>query len=136
MACLAQELFVYPYYGQLPFFILLFVGSVSSPLVPSSPCVVLLLYVIVCRCLSSLFIACIARHPLPRCSYCLLRAAELARLSGSSAPTTPADFERLVLASPSSSFVWIKYMALHISLGDVDAARKVAQRALDMINYR
>lgn len=64
------------------------------------------------------------------------RAAELARLSGSAAPSTPADYERLALASPSSSFVWIKYMAFHISLGDIDAARKVAQRALDTINYR
>ncbi len=64
------------------------------------------------------------------------RAAELARLSGSAAPSTPADYERLALASPSSSFVWIKYMAFHISLGDIDAARKVAQRALETINYR
>ncbi|GLI68751.1 hypothetical protein VaNZ11_013243 [Volvox africanus] len=65
-----------------------------------------------------------------------IRAAELARLSGPAAPTTPADFERLVLASPNSSFVWIKYMAMHLNLGDVDSARKVAQRALDTINYR
>lgn len=64
------------------------------------------------------------------------REAELARLSGTAAPQTPADFERLVLASPNSSFVWIKYMAHHIGLGDMDAARKVAQRALDSINYR
>ncbi|KAG2446158.1 hypothetical protein HXX76_000753 [Chlamydomonas incerta] len=65
-----------------------------------------------------------------------IREAELARLSGNAAPQTPADFERLVLASPNSSFVWIKYMAHHIGLGDMDAARKVAQRALDSINYR
>ncbi|EFJ44854.1 rRNA processing protein Rrp5/programmed cell death protein 11 [Volvox carteri f. nagariensis] len=65
-----------------------------------------------------------------------IRAAELARLSGSAAATGPADFERLVLSSPNSSFVWIKYMALHLGKGDVDAARKVAQRALDTINYR
>jgi hypothetical protein len=64
------------------------------------------------------------------------REAELARLSGSAAPQTPADFERLVLASPNSSFVWIKYMAHHIQLGDMDSARKVAQRAIDSINYR
>ncbi|KAG2498018.1 hypothetical protein HYH03_004276 [Edaphochlamys debaryana] len=65
-----------------------------------------------------------------------IREAELARLSGTAAPTTPADYERLVLASPNSSFVWIKYMALQISLGDVAAARKVADRALHTINYR
>ncbi|KXZ56455.1 hypothetical protein GPECTOR_1g407 [Gonium pectorale] len=65
-----------------------------------------------------------------------IREAELARLSGSSAPTSVADYERLLLASPNSSFVWIKLMAMHISLGDVEAARKTAQRALSTIYYR
>ncbi len=39
-------------------------------------------------------------------------------------------------SSPSSSFVWIKYMAFHISLGDMDKARAVAERAIQTINYR
>lgn len=54
--------------------------------------------------------------------------AEAARLQGDSAPETVEDFERLVLASPNSSFVWIKYMAFMLSLTEVDKARAVAER--------
>lgn len=58
------------------------------------------------------------------------------RLQGPQAPTTAADYERLVLSSPNSSFLWIKYMAWLIQLGDVDKARALAERALKTINYR
>jgi rRNA biogenesis protein RRP5 len=54
--------------------------------------------------------------------------AEAARLQGDSAPETVEDFERLVLSSPNSSFVWIKYMAFMLSLTEVDKARAVAER--------
>eukprot|EP00195_Chlamydomonas_chlamydogama_P014936 CAMPEP_0202909786 /NCGR_PEP_ID=MMETSP1392-20130828/50287_1 /ASSEMBLY_ACC=CAM_ASM_000868 /TAXON_ID=225041 /ORGANISM="Chlamydomonas chlamydogama, Strain SAG 11-48b" /LENGTH=243 /DNA_ID=CAMNT_0049599651 /DNA_START=1 /DNA_END=728 /DNA_ORIENTATION=- len=65
-----------------------------------------------------------------------IRAAEMARLSGDSAPQSAADFERLLVSSPNSSFVWIKFMAWHISQGDTDKAREVAERALATIFYR
>jgi rRNA biogenesis protein RRP5 len=65
-----------------------------------------------------------------------IREAELARLSGDAAPKTAAEFERLVLASPDSSFVWIKYMAFLTTLGDVEKARAVAERALAAIHFR
>ncbi len=52
-----------------------------------------------------------------------IRQAELARLAGDAAPSTAAEFERLVVGSPNSSFVWIKYMAFLISLGETDKAR-------------
>lgn len=52
------------------------------------------------------------------------------------APTCLADFERLVLASPNSSFAWIRYMSFLISLGDLEKAAAVAKRALASISYR
>lgn len=65
-----------------------------------------------------------------------IRDAERRRLQGASEPTSAAEFEQLALASPNSSFVWIRYMAFLISLGDMDAARAVAERALQTIQYR
>ncbi|GAX80532.1 hypothetical protein CEUSTIGMA_g7970.t1 [Chlamydomonas eustigma] len=65
-----------------------------------------------------------------------IREAEAARLHGDAAPKTAQDFEKLVASSPNSSYVWIKYMAYQISIGDIDNARKVAERALQSINYR
>ena len=35
-------------------------------------------------------------------------------------PETVADYERLVLTSPNSSFVWIKYIAYQIFLTEID----------------
>mmetsp|Transcript_5676 Transcript_5676/g.16874 ORF Transcript_5676/g.16874 Transcript_5676/m.16874 type:complete len:1804 (+) Transcript_5676:72-5483(+) len=51
-------------------------------------------------------------------------------------PETSEDFERLLMGMPNSSFVWIKYMALCLSLSQVEKARDVAERALKTINYR
>ncbi|KAL6748176.1 hypothetical protein V8C86DRAFT_1798631 [Haematococcus lacustris] len=69
------------------------------------------------------------------------------RLQGEGAPQSVAEFERAVLASPNSSYTWIRqaqgcsrqmagYMAWQLGLGDADKARAIAQRALDTINYR
>jgi rRNA biogenesis protein RRP5 len=65
-----------------------------------------------------------------------VRAAEAARLSGAAAPTTAADYERLLLSHPNSSYTWIKYMAFCMSLGELEKARSIAQRALEAINIR
>ena len=51
-------------------------------------------------------------------------------------PETAGDYERLVTSHPNSSELWIRYMAFFLSLADVDAARKVAERALDRIEFR
>jgi len=59
-----------------------------------------------------------------------LAARERALASGASAPQCAADFERALLASPSSSYLWISYMAHLASLGEPAAARAVAERAL------
>lgn len=79
----------------------------------------------------------VARRGLDAAGGCsLLTAARPLPPQGDAAPANAQEFEALLLSSPNSSFVWIKYMAFLISLGDVDRARAVAQRALDTINYR
>ncbi|KAK9326007.1 hypothetical protein V1517DRAFT_312424 [Lipomyces orientalis] len=51
-------------------------------------------------------------------------------------PESISDFERMLLGSPNSSALWIRYMAFQIQLGEVERAREVAKRALKTINYR
>lgn len=64
-----------------------------------------------------------------------IRAAE-ERLMLNDAPRTADEFEKLVRGSPNSSFLWIKYMALMLSLADIEKARSIAERALRTINIR
>ncbi len=51
-------------------------------------------------------------------------------------PETAADFERVLASDPNSSENWIKFMAYHLSLADIESARTVASRALDKIEFR
>lgn len=51
-------------------------------------------------------------------------------------PETVADFERLIATDPNSSENWIKFMAYHLSLADIESARSVAKRAFDRIEFR
>jgi len=71
-------------------------------------------------------------------------------------PKTADDYEKLLLASPNSSFLWIKYMAfqvcadvikmrihlilvpdwLQLSIAEIEKAREIAERALKRINFR
>jgi hypothetical protein len=51
-----------------------------------------------------------------------LRAKELALLDEYQTPETAADFERLLVASPNSSYLWLKYMAFQLSLADIDVS--------------
>ena len=51
-------------------------------------------------------------------------------------PENTGDFERLLASSPNSSEIWIRYMAFHLSLADVQAAREVAARAFSRIEFR
>jgi rRNA biogenesis protein RRP5 len=55
---------------------------------------------------------------------------------GETRPESSDDFERLLMAEPNSSFLWIQFMTFHLESADVDAARAVAKRALAKINYR
>lgn len=52
------------------------------------------------------------------------------------APESAADFERMLVASPNNSFLWIHYMAFMLGLSEISKARAVARRALSTINFR
>ncbi|KAJ3219197.1 hypothetical protein HDU67_002193 [Dinochytrium kinnereticum] len=53
-----------------------------------------------------------------------------------SAPDSADAFERLLLGSPNSSFLWIKFMAYFVQISDIPKARDVAERALKGISFR
>ncbi|PWN27160.1 hypothetical protein BDZ90DRAFT_232714 [Jaminaea rosea] len=52
------------------------------------------------------------------------------------APESATDFERMLLSSPNSSYLWIQFMSFHLQLSEVAKARAVGRRALKVINYR
>ncbi|GAA5868775.1 hypothetical protein JCM3774_003888 [Rhodotorula dairenensis] len=52
------------------------------------------------------------------------------------APTSVADFERMLLGSPNSSYLWIQYIAFFVGLSQLDKAREIARRAIRTINFR
>ncbi|KAF8973590.1 hypothetical protein BDZ97DRAFT_1751613 [Flammula alnicola] len=51
-------------------------------------------------------------------------------------PESNADFERLLLGSPNSSYLWIQYMSFQLPLSEIDKAREIARRAIKTINFR
>jgi rRNA biogenesis protein RRP5 len=51
-------------------------------------------------------------------------------------PQSSDDFERLLLGSPNSSYLWIRYSSFYIQLADTERAREVLRRALTTINLR
>ncbi|XP_054459743.1 protein RRP5 homolog [Anoplopoma fimbria] len=51
-------------------------------------------------------------------------------------PQDATAFERLLLASPSSSLLWLQYMAHHLQATQIEQARAVAERALKTISFR
>ncbi|KAF0686374.1 Aste57867_21818 [Aphanomyces stellatus] len=61
---------------------------------------------------------------------------ERALAAGDSVPESADDFERLLAVSPQNSFLWIQYMAFHVSQTDIAAARDVATRATTKISFR
>ena len=61
-----------------------------------------------------------------------IRAIEK-RMQEQQAPATEQEFERLLLRSRNSSYVWMKYMAYLLSRGEEDKARAIADRALNEI---
>ena len=62
--------------------------------------------------------------------------AEQSLLDPNRQPDSSADFDRLLLANPNSSYLWIQYMAYQLHLADVEGARGVGRRALEGINFR
>ena len=51
-------------------------------------------------------------------------------------PESATDFERALLASPNSSFLWIQYMSFQLQLHEVEKARKIGRQAFEKINFR
>ncbi|RKP16522.1 protein prenylyltransferase [Rozella allomycis CSF55] len=58
------------------------------------------------------------------------------RLLQENDPETLDDFERLVASNPNDSFTWVRYMAFHLKLSEIDKARNVAEKALKSISFR
>ncbi|ORY31169.1 TPR-like protein [Rhizoclosmatium globosum] len=52
------------------------------------------------------------------------------------APDSAEAFERILMGSPNSSFLWIKFMAFHLQMAEIQKAREVGERALKTINFR
>lgn len=65
-----------------------------------------------------------------------IRKIEDELADASANPHTPDQFDRLTLAQPNSSLLWIRYMAFHMESAEVEKARAVARRALKAINFR
>ncbi|KAF0292278.1 Protein RRP5 [Amphibalanus amphitrite] len=54
----------------------------------------------------------------------------------SRAPETADDHERLVVAHPDDSSLWIRFMSYFLQATEIEKARGVARRALKTINFR
>ncbi|KAJ3122551.1 rRNA biogenesis protein rrp5 [Physocladia obscura] len=52
------------------------------------------------------------------------------------APDSADSFERILMGSPNSSFLWIKFMAFHLQMAEIGKAREVGERALKVISFR
>ena len=51
-------------------------------------------------------------------------------------PTSIDDYEKLLLKTPNSSFVWINYIAFLMEQKGVEEARSLAERALKALNFK
>eukprot|EP00941_MAST-03F_sp_MAST-3F-sp1_P001957 g1957.t1 len=65
-----------------------------------------------------------------------IQARELERLNGDTLPTSVDDFEKLILANPDSSYIYVQYIAWELARTEIERARAVAERALKKINFR
>lgn len=57
-------------------------------------------------------------------------------LASNELPNSVDQFDRLVMASPNNSLVWLKYMTYHLQATEIEKARSIARRALKTINFR
>lgn len=65
-----------------------------------------------------------------------LHELESARLEKERLPQTALDYEELLQQSPNSSAIWIQFISFHLENAEVDRARSVAQRALQLIDVQ
>ena len=61
---------------------------------------------------------------------------DLTAIMNEKPPESSNDFERLLLGSPNSSYLWIQYMSFQLQLSEIEKAREIGRRALKMINFR
>eukprot|EP00002_Diphylleia_rotans_P029609 TRINITY_DN6038_c0_g1_i1.p1 TRINITY_DN6038_c0_g1~~TRINITY_DN6038_c0_g1_i1.p1 ORF type:complete len:1954 (+),score=468.69 TRINITY_DN6038_c0_g1_i1:60-5921(+) len=65
-----------------------------------------------------------------------IKRMEEALLDDERPPQSAADFERLILSNPNSSFIWVQYMAFQVSITEIEKAREVAERAMKTISFK
>ncbi|XP_045137671.1 protein RRP5 homolog [Portunus trituberculatus] len=63
-----------------------------------------------------------------------LHQLELSRLEESQTPQSALEFEAFLQKSPNSSAVWIQFISFHLESAEVDKAKAVAHRALQVIS--
>merc|ERR1740121_3464520 len=63
------------------------------------------------------------------------REAEVAAGAKATDPQSVEDFERLLLTQGDTSIIWIRYMAFHLKMSDLEKARQVAERAVKHVGY-
>jgi tetratricopeptide (TPR) repeat protein len=51
-------------------------------------------------------------------------------------PESSAEFERALLASPNSSYLWIQFMSFQLALSEIEKAKDIGRRALTTIAFR
>eukprot|EP00501_MAST-03F_sp_TOSAG23-6_P001305 GSMAST32.ASY1.ANO1.1353.1 assembled CDS len=65
-----------------------------------------------------------------------VEAREEELLRGDTIPQQSEDFERLIISTPHSSYVWLQYMAFELARSEIEKARNIAERALKTISFR
>lgn len=63
-----------------------------------------------------------------------LHQLELSRLEEGRSPQSAMDFEAMLQGSPNSSAVWIQFISFHLESAEVDKAKAVARRALQVMD--
>jgi rRNA biogenesis protein RRP5 len=51
-------------------------------------------------------------------------------------PTSPEQFERVLMMDKNNSFIWIKYMAFYLDTAEIAKSRSIAKKACATINFR
>lgn len=55
---------------------------------------------------------------------------------GKQRPESTADFERALMASPNSSYLWVQFMSFQLELNEIAKAKEIGRRALKVIAIR
>jgi len=66
----------------------------------------------------------------------LLHQKEVSLLDRSRLADSADDYDRMVMASPNSSLVWLRFMAYFMDQGEIAKAKAVGERALKTMNVR